>query len=97
MPCRSFDLARAGVCGGTPKAYILRVADRPEDAAGEKGVNVRADTRRDDFDRLVKIELEEIPRVREQLIKLPDDPHLPRELWLLYEEADHLRKVTGRP
>ena len=75
----------------------MRVVDRPEDAAGEKGVSVSTETGRDAFDRLVKIELEEIPRVREQLIRLPDDPLLPRELWLLYEEADHLRKVTDRP
>jgi hypothetical protein len=57
---------------------------------------VDADVRQDRLHRLVEIECEEIPRVREALIRLPDDPLLPRELWLLYEEADHLRKVTDR-
>jgi hypothetical protein len=65
-------------------------------SAGEKGVHVDADTRQDDLDRLVRIEQEEIPHLREMLIKLPDDPLLPRELWLLYEEADHLRKFASR-
>lgn len=55
-----------------------------------------ADARQGHLDRLVEIEYEEIPRVREKLIRLPEDPLLPRELWLLYEEADHLRKVTSR-
>jgi hypothetical protein len=61
---------------------------------GEKGVDVDAETRQGRVDRLIEIEHEEIPRVREMIIRLPDDPLLPRELWLLYEEADHLRKVT---